>query len=125
MVELDAPRELYTRDARGCCERHVSVLAPIVCAISKCAISVSVRHRPHQLWASFSHQEPALLDEAYSIVVEITNTDDRALDVVVDVLLQPTEVDEAGASPRVDTSISHSILAQCNPSRLTDRSRRG
>lgn len=28
--------------------------------------------------------------------MEVTNTDDRALDVVVDVLLQPTEVDEAG-----------------------------
>ena len=46
-----------------------------------------------------SHQEPALLDEAYPIVIEITNTDDRTLVVVVDVLLQPTEVDEAGASP--------------------------
>lgn len=59
---------------------------------------VSVRHRPHRLSISISHQEPALLDEAYPIVVEITNTDDRPLDVVVDVLLQPTEVDEAGAS---------------------------
>ncbi|KAI9568859.1 Gryzun, putative trafficking through golgi-domain-containing protein [Boletus coccyginus] len=57
--------------------------------------SVTVRHRPHQLSISFSHHEPALLDEAYPIVIEITNTDDRALDVVVDVLLQPTEVDEA------------------------------
>ncbi|KAF8549955.1 hypothetical protein OG21DRAFT_1420431 [Imleria badia] len=56
---------------------------------------VSVRHRPHQLSISFSHQQPALLDEAYPIEVEITNTDDRTLDMVVDVLLQPTEVDEA------------------------------
>ncbi|KAF8435107.1 Gryzun, putative trafficking through golgi-domain-containing protein [Boletus edulis BED1] len=59
------------------------------------SLRVIVRHRPHQLSVSFSHQEPALLDEAYPIVIEITNTDDRALDVVVDVLLQPTEVDEA------------------------------
>lgn len=29
-------------------------------------------------------------------MIEIANTDDRVLDVVVDVLLQPTEVDEAG-----------------------------
>lgn len=63
-------------------------------------VFVSVRHRPHQLSLSFSHQEPALLDEAYSIVVEITNKDDRVLDLVVDVLLQPTEVDEAGVSQR-------------------------
>ncbi|KAF8119406.1 Gryzun, putative trafficking through golgi-domain-containing protein [Boletus edulis] len=59
------------------------------------SLRVIVRHRPHQLSVSFSHQEPALLDEAYPIVIEITNTDDRALDIVVDVLLQPTEVDEA------------------------------
>ena len=39
-----------------------------------------------------SHQEPALLDEVYPIVIEITNTDDWTLDVV-DVLLQPTEAD--------------------------------
>ncbi|KAF8119758.1 Gryzun, putative trafficking through golgi-domain-containing protein [Boletus edulis] len=58
------------------------------------SLRVIVRHRPHQLSVSFSHQEPALLDEAYPIVIEITNTDDRALDIVVDVLLQPTEVDE-------------------------------
>ncbi|KAG8221229.1 glutathione transferase omega-1 [Butyriboletus roseoflavus] len=57
--------------------------------------SVIVRHRPHQISVSFLHHEPALLDEAYPIVVELTNTDDRALDVVVDVLLQPTEVDAA------------------------------
>ncbi|KAG6382017.1 Gryzun, putative trafficking through golgi-domain-containing protein [Boletus reticuloceps] len=59
------------------------------------SLRVIVRHRPHQFSVSFSHQEPALLDEAYPIVIEITNTDDRALDIVVDVLLQPTEVDEA------------------------------
>ncbi|KAF9243228.1 Foie gras liver health family 1-domain-containing protein [Melanogaster broomeanus] len=56
---------------------------------------VIVRHRPHQLAISFSHPEPALLDEEYPITIEITNIDDRHLDVVVDVLLQPSEVDEA------------------------------
>ncbi|KAF8841726.1 hypothetical protein BDN67DRAFT_927820 [Paxillus ammoniavirescens] len=54
-----------------------------------------VRHRPHQLAISFSHPEPALLDEEYPITIEITNNDDRHLDVIVDVLLQPTEVDKA------------------------------
>ncbi|KAH7883282.1 Gryzun, putative trafficking through golgi-domain-containing protein [Phlebopus sp. FC_14] len=57
--------------------------------------SVVVRHRPHELHISFSHQQPALLDEEYPITIEITNNDDRHLDIVVDVLLQPTEVDEA------------------------------
>ncbi|KAF9228502.1 hypothetical protein BS17DRAFT_773840 [Gyrodon lividus] len=56
---------------------------------------VTVRHRPHQLAISFSHQELALLDEEYPITIEITNNDDRHLDVDVDVLLQPAEVDEA------------------------------
>ncbi|KAG2132301.1 Gryzun, putative trafficking through golgi-domain-containing protein [Suillus bovinus] len=57
--------------------------------------SVVIRHRPHQLAVSLSHQAPALLDEEYPIVIAITNVDERYLDVVVDVLLQPTEVDKA------------------------------
>lgn len=57
--------------------------------------SVVVRHRPHDLTVSLSHQAPALLDEEYPIVIEITNIDERHLDVVIDVLLQPTEVDQA------------------------------
>jgi len=54
----------------------------------------SVRHRPHELAISFSHQAPALLDEEYPIVVDVTNIDERHLDISVDVLPQPTEVDE-------------------------------
>ncbi|KAG1830148.1 Gryzun, putative trafficking through golgi-domain-containing protein [Suillus variegatus] len=57
--------------------------------------SVVVRHRPHELAVSLSHQAPALLDEEYPIAIDITNVDERHLDVVVDVLLQPTEVDQA------------------------------
>lgn len=57
--------------------------------------SVVVRHRPHELAVSLSHQAPALLDEEYPIVIDITNIDERHLDVVIDVLLQPTEVDQA------------------------------
>ncbi|KAG2153198.1 Gryzun, putative trafficking through golgi-domain-containing protein [Suillus clintonianus] len=56
--------------------------------------SVIVRHRPHELAVSLSHQAPALVDEEYPIVIDITNVDERHLDVVVDVLLQPTEVDQ-------------------------------
>jgi trafficking protein particle complex subunit 11 len=36
------------------------------------------------------------LDEEYPILIDITNSDDRDLDVVVDVLLQPTDIDHAG-----------------------------
>lgn len=57
--------------------------------------SVVARHRPHELAVSLSHQAPALLDEEYPIAIDITNVDERHLDVVVDVLLQPTEVDQA------------------------------
>lgn len=56
---------------------------------------VVFRHRPHLLNVSFSHQAPALLDEEYPITIEITNNDDRSLEVVVDVLLQPVEIDKA------------------------------
>lgn len=42
------------------------------------------------------HHAPAFLDESYPIVVQVTNTDSRAFDIVVDVLLQPTEIDDAG-----------------------------
>ncbi|OAX31943.1 hypothetical protein K503DRAFT_702885 [Rhizopogon vinicolor AM-OR11-026] len=57
--------------------------------------SVVVRHHPHELAVSFSHQAPALLDEEYPIIIDVTNVDERHLDIAVDVLLQPTEVDEA------------------------------
>ncbi|KAI6007599.1 Foie gras liver health family 1-domain-containing protein [Pisolithus orientalis] len=57
--------------------------------------NVVFRHRPHRLSVSFSHQQQALLDEEFPITVEIVNRDDRHLDVVVDILLQPAEVDEA------------------------------
>ncbi|KAH0829099.1 Gryzun, putative trafficking through golgi-domain-containing protein [Lanmaoa asiatica] len=72
--------------------------------------SVIVRHRPHQLSISFSHHEPALLDEAYPIMVEVTSTDDRALDVVVDVLLQPTELDEAVQFITLDDQKSSGLI---------------
>ena len=101
MVEFGATGILYSCDEGRLFERDVSALVPLDSTQYPRGVFVlvSVRHRPHQLSISFSHHEPALLDEAYPIVVEITNTDDRALDVVVDVLLQPTEVDEAGAFP--------------------------
>ena len=58
---------------------------------------LSVSYRPHSLNVSLMHQVPAYLDEEYAIVISITNEDDRALDVILDILLQPSEIDEAGA----------------------------
>jgi hypothetical protein len=55
-----------------------------------------VRHRPHRVEVTLVHQAPAYLDEEYPIAIDITNMDDRPLEVVVDVLLQPTEIDHAG-----------------------------
>jgi len=44
---------------------------------------------------SIQHQAPAFLDESYPIAIEVTNTDDKDLEVIFDVLLQPTDVDSA------------------------------
>jgi hypothetical protein len=56
----------------------------------------SVKYRPHRLLVSLSHQSPAYLDEEYPITIVIANEDDRELDIMADVLLQPTEIDNAG-----------------------------
>jgi len=53
-----------------------------------------VRHRPHYLFLSSSTSSLALLDDEYPIVVNVTNIDEPHLDISVDILLQPTEVDE-------------------------------
>ena len=47
---------------------------------------------------SFHHEAPAYLDQDYPIIVEVTNNDIRDLGVVVNILLQPTEIDDAGMS---------------------------
>lgn len=58
--------------------------------------SFSVRHRPHNVLLSLTHHAPACIDEVYPIVIEVTNADNRELEVTMDILLQPTEVDDAG-----------------------------
>ena len=55
-----------------------------------------VNHRAHQLKISFHHEAPAYLDQDYPITIEVTNIDIRDLDIVVNILLQPTEIDDAG-----------------------------
>jgi hypothetical protein len=70
-------------------------------------LGLSVSYCPHSLNVSLIHQVPAYLDEEYAIVISITNEDDRALDVILDILLQPSEIDEAGAQT--------CVLIQTNP----------
>lgn len=45
---------------------------------------------------ALSHKSPAYLNEEYPILIEVTNADDRELEVTADVLLQPTEIDGTG-----------------------------
>ncbi|KAI0050806.1 hypothetical protein FA95DRAFT_1676484 [Auriscalpium vulgare] len=71
---------------------------------------VAVGHRPHQLHVDVSHQGPAYLDEEYPINIAITNSDDRQLDLDLDVLLQPTEIDEAINDIRIDDERSSSLI---------------
>lgn len=56
--------------------------------------SCSVKNRPHQVYASFSHSVPAYLDETYPISIDVTNQDDRELEITLDILLQPGEDDQ-------------------------------
>jgi trafficking protein particle complex subunit 11 len=55
-----------------------------------------VRHRPHHLTVTVSHCGPAYVDAEYPIQIDITNFDDRELEVTIDVLLQPVEAGDAG-----------------------------
>ena len=59
---------------------------------------------------SLIHQSPAYLDEEYPIVISVINEDDRPLDVLLDVLLQPTEIDEAGASDHADPCLMSTAI---------------
>ncbi|KAL0955838.1 hypothetical protein HGRIS_002040 [Hohenbuehelia grisea] len=72
--------------------------------------SVRVQHRPHNVVMTISHQSPAYLGEDYPITVEVSNADDRELDVNMDVLLQPTEIDNAINSISVDGETSGGLV---------------
>lgn len=60
--------------------------------------AVRVRYRSHRILVDISHHGPAYLGEDFPMEINVTNQDDKELDIVVDVLLQPTEIDEAGKS---------------------------
>ncbi|KAK0494835.1 Gryzun, putative trafficking through golgi-domain-containing protein [Armillaria luteobubalina] len=72
--------------------------------------SVIVRHRPHNVLLSLTHHAPACIDEVYPIVIEVTNADNRELEVTMDLLLQPTEVDDAVNSITLDNERSSGLI---------------
>ncbi|KAL0578934.1 hypothetical protein V5O48_003082 [Marasmius crinis-equi] len=72
--------------------------------------SVNVRHRPHNVAISVTHQAPAYLNESFPVNVEVTNTDDKELEVMIDVLLLPTELDNAINTIAIDEEQSSGLI---------------
>ncbi|EJT96878.1 hypothetical protein DACRYDRAFT_112219 [Dacryopinax primogenitus] len=54
----------------------------------------SIIPKPHELHVSISHREPAYINEQYPITIELANLEERELEAVLDVLLQPSEDDD-------------------------------
>ena len=65
----------------------------------------SVRLRPHSIHVSISHNVPAYIGEEYPILIEVTNTDSRELEVTADVLLQPSEIETASEYQQLDGGV--------------------
>ncbi|KAJ7503038.1 Foie gras liver health family 1-domain-containing protein [Mycena galericulata] len=76
--------------------------------------SVTIRHRPHRILMALSHKAPAYLNEEYPILIEVTNADDRDLEVTADVLLQPTEIDGTENTIILDDERSPSLIKGVN-----------
>ncbi|KAG7091150.1 hypothetical protein E1B28_010203 [Marasmius oreades] len=72
--------------------------------------SVNVKHRPHKVTVSVNHRQPAYLNENYPITIQVTNVDDAELDVVVEVLLLPSDLDYAVNTIAVDEEQSSGLL---------------
>ncbi|KAH8827913.1 Gryzun, putative trafficking through golgi-domain-containing protein [Flagelloscypha sp. PMI_526] len=75
-----------------------SLTPPRFIPISRDAATVTFRTRPRAIEVNISHKSPAYLDEAYTISVEVVNTDIEDIRVTLNVLLQPTTVDYAVSS---------------------------
>jgi len=54
----------------------------------------SVITKPHDYHITISHEEPAYINERYPIIIEVANLEERDLEVVMDVLLQPSDDDD-------------------------------
>lgn len=71
---------------------------------------VSVRPRPHSVRVTLSHRSPPYLGEEYPITVEVTNTDDRELDIAADAMLHPSEVEFAVISISADRELWTNLI---------------
>ncbi|KAF8271123.1 Foie gras liver health family 1-domain-containing protein [Lactarius quietus] len=105
-VDLSAAHDGPTHTPRWLISTDPVQFAPPRCG----AADVTVSYRPHSLDVSMMHQDPAYLDEEYPIVISITNEDDRALDIILDILLQPSEIDEAVNAIHVDEEHSQNLI---------------
>ncbi|PPQ63022.1 hypothetical protein CVT24_005968 [Panaeolus cyanescens] len=72
--------------------------------------STLVKHRPHRLKISFQHQSPAYLDEDYPIDILVTNEDTQELETVLNVLLQPTVIDDVVNWIEIDGERSSGLI---------------
>ncbi|KAH9072843.1 Gryzun, putative trafficking through golgi-domain-containing protein [Lactarius deliciosus] len=106
-IDLSAARDGPTLTPRWLISTDPVQFVPLRCGS---AADVTVSYRPHNLNVSLIYQVPAYLDEEYPIVISITNEDDRALDVILDILLQPSEIDEAVNDIRVDDEHSQNLV---------------
>lgn len=71
---------------------------------------VTVKYRPHNVLLSISHEVPAYIDEEYPIQIDVRNEDARDLEIVIDILLLPSEYDEAVSTITVDDERSTSLI---------------
>ncbi|KAL4248314.1 hypothetical protein ABKN59_006671 [Abortiporus biennis] len=72
--------------------------------------SVTVQYRPHRIYVAVSNDAPAYLGEEFPIIIDIINGDDRELDIVIDVLLHPTEIEEAVSYITFDSEQSAALI---------------
>ena len=96
-AQLLGPRSFYYHTSRcstSYLQCNVSYRSPVSVNFSLIHAH-SVRLRPHIVNVSLSHEDPPYLGEEYPISVKVTNTDDRELDIVVDAILYPSEVEFA------------------------------
>lgn len=59
--------------------------------------SSRVHYRPHRISVDMQHQGPAYLGEEFPITINVVNGDERDMEIFVDILLQPTEIERAGS----------------------------